>query len=52
MKNFFNLVNKKREQDAGLQPKPDAPKPAEGPQPSQSDFFYGSPADLRKRKPK
>lgn len=50
MKNFFNLVNKKREQDAGLQEKPAPAAPAQGTQPTQADFFYGSPADLRKKR--
>lgn len=54
MKDFFNLVNKKREEKAGLGQAPNTPPPAapvEGTQPTQADFFYGSTSDLRKKRP-
>lgn len=51
--NFFKRTNQKRETpESGGDPltRPAKPVPAEGPQPSQSDFFYGSAESLRKKR--
>lgn len=52
MKNFFSNTLKRREKEAGTDRPAEAPKPApaDGTQPTQSNFFYDSPSELRKKR--